>query len=68
MLGVRNLYVPLPEPALERLRELARRELRDTKAQAAYFILAGLAQDEATRVAAVRPRRRARGFSNGGES
>jgi hypothetical protein len=39
---VRNLYVPLPEPAIERLRELARRELRDPKSQATVLILDGL--------------------------
>lgn len=37
-----NLYVPLPPAANERLRELARRELRDPRTQAAYLIIAGL--------------------------
>lgn len=39
---MRSIYVPLPEGAAERLRELARRELRDPKAQAARLILDGL--------------------------
>ena len=36
------MYVPLPEGAAERLRELARREVRDPKEQAAWLILDGL--------------------------
>lgn len=39
---MRSIYVPLPEGAADRLRELARRELRDPKAQAAVLILEGL--------------------------
>jgi hypothetical protein len=39
---VRNVYVPLPEDAVDRLRQLADREYRDTKAQAAWLILDGL--------------------------
>ena len=39
---MRNLYVPLPEPAVDRLRELAAREMRGTKEQAAVLILDGL--------------------------
>jgi len=39
---MRNIYVPLPEPAAERLRELAKREYRGTKDQAAVLILEGL--------------------------
>lgn len=39
---MRNLYVPLSGEAVERLRELARREFRDPKAQAAVLILDGL--------------------------
>jgi hypothetical protein len=39
---VRSIYVPLPDVAIERLREMARRELRDPKAQASYLILSGL--------------------------
>lgn len=39
---MRNLYVPLPSEAVERLRELASREFRDPKAQAAVLILDGL--------------------------
>jgi hypothetical protein len=39
---VRNVYVPLSDSAVERLRELAQREYRDTKAQAAWLILDGL--------------------------
>jgi hypothetical protein len=39
---VRNLYVPLTDTAVEQLRELARHEYRDTKAQAAWLILEGL--------------------------
>jgi hypothetical protein len=36
------VYVPLTETAVEQLRELARREFRDTKGQAAWLILDGL--------------------------
>ena len=36
------MYVPLPEGATDSLWELARRELRDPKAQAAVLILEGL--------------------------
>jgi hypothetical protein len=43
---VRNIYVPLPEDAVERLRELATRELRGTKDQAAWLILEGLRRSE----------------------
>lgn len=39
---MRSIYVPLPEGASDRLRELARRELRDPKEQAAWLILDGL--------------------------
>jgi hypothetical protein len=39
---MRNIYVQLPSEAVERLRELARREFRDPKAQAAVLILDGL--------------------------
>jgi hypothetical protein len=39
---VRSIYVPLPEGATDRLWELARREMRDPKAQAAVLILDGL--------------------------
>lgn len=39
---MRSIYVPLPEGTADRLRELARRELRDPKAQAAVLILEGL--------------------------
>lgn len=39
---MRSIYVPLPEDATDRLVELARRELRDPKAQAAVLILEGL--------------------------
>jgi hypothetical protein len=39
---MRSIYVPLTERAAERLRELARREMRDPKAQAAVLILEGL--------------------------
>ena len=35
---MRSIYVPLPEGAIDRLRELARRELRRSKSQAAYLI------------------------------
>jgi hypothetical protein len=38
----RTIYVPLPAPAADRLRELARREFREPKDQAAYLIIAGL--------------------------
>lgn len=40
--GVRAIYVPLPEGAADRLRELAQRELRDPKSQATVLILDGL--------------------------
>jgi len=39
---MRSIYVPLPEGAGDRLRELARRELRDPREQAAWLILDGL--------------------------
>ena len=39
---MRNLYVPLPEGAIERLRELAAREFRGTKEQATVLIIDGL--------------------------
>jgi hypothetical protein len=39
---MKNIYVPLPEGATDRLWELARREVRDPKAQAAVLILDGL--------------------------
>ena len=39
---MRSIYVPLPEGTADRLRELARRELRDPKEQAAWLILDGL--------------------------
>lgn len=39
---MRSIYVPLPEGASDRLRELARRELRDPREQAAWLILDGL--------------------------
>jgi hypothetical protein len=39
---MRAIYVPLPEGAADRLRELARRELRDPREQATWLILAGL--------------------------
>lgn len=54
---MRSIYVPLPEGAADRLRELARRELRDPKEQATWLILdglkrAGLSVDLQTREAA----------------
>lgn len=39
---MRNIYVPLPEPAIEQLRQLAEQEYRGTKEQAAVLILDGL--------------------------
>ncbi len=42
MAVMRSIYVPLPEGTADRLWELARRELRDPKAQAAVLILEGL--------------------------
>ena len=39
---MRSIYVPLPEGAADRLRELAHREMRDPRAQASWLILAGL--------------------------
>jgi hypothetical protein len=44
--AVRNIYVPLPEEAVERLRALAARELRGTKEQATWLILDGLKRAE----------------------
>jgi hypothetical protein len=49
---MRNIYVPLPEPAVEQLRTLAEREYRGAKEQAAVLILDGLRRaglDPATR-------------------
>ena len=39
---MRCIYVPLPEEVADRLRELARREMREPREQAAWLILAGL--------------------------
>jgi hypothetical protein len=39
---MRTIYVPLPEDAADRLRELARREMRGPREQAAWLILLGL--------------------------
>lgn len=39
---MRAIYVPLPEGAADKLQELARREMRDPKTQAAWLILDGL--------------------------
>jgi hypothetical protein len=39
---MRNIYVPLPESAVEQLRALADREYRGAKEQAAVLILDGL--------------------------
>lgn len=39
---MKSIYVPLPEGTSDRLWELARREMRDPKAQAAVLILDGL--------------------------
>lgn len=36
------MYVPLPQGAADRLRQLARRELRDPPEQATWLILEGL--------------------------
>ncbi|HEY5520795.1 MAG TPA: hypothetical protein VIK08_09060 [Candidatus Limnocylindrales bacterium] len=38
----RSIYVPLPEGASAALRDLARRELRDPRAQAAMLVIEGL--------------------------
>ena len=35
---MRTIYVPIPDGTAERLQELARRELRDPKAQAAILL------------------------------
>ena len=43
---MRSIYVPLPEAAIPSLVELAQRELRDPKAQAAWLILDGLRRAE----------------------
>ena len=42
---MRNIYVPLPETAVEQVRELAGREYRGTKEQAAWLILDGLRRE-----------------------
>jgi hypothetical protein len=39
---MRQVYVPLTENAIAQLLELARRELREPKVQAAWLILDGL--------------------------
>ncbi|MEK6720537.1 MAG: hypothetical protein AABZ33_07670 [Chloroflexota bacterium] len=39
---MRSVYIPLPEAAVDRLRELAAREMRDPKAQAAWLVVDGL--------------------------
>ena len=39
---MRAIYVPLPEGIAERLRELARREMRDPREQATWLIVDGL--------------------------
>lgn len=39
---MRTIYVALPSDALERLRDLAQREFRGAKEQAAVLILEGL--------------------------
>ena len=39
---MRTLYVQIPEAELARLAELARREYRDPRAQAAHLIVEGL--------------------------
>ena len=39
---MRAIYVPLPEGVASKLRELARREYRDTHAQATVLIVDGL--------------------------
>jgi hypothetical protein len=39
---MRSIYVPLPEEAADRLRELAAREMRDPRDQATWLILEGL--------------------------
>ena len=43
---MRNINVPLPDEAIERLSQIAQRELRDTRAQAARLILEGIARAE----------------------
>jgi hypothetical protein len=39
---MRSIYVPLPDKAADRLYELAQRELRDPRDEAAWLILVGL--------------------------
>ncbi len=39
---MRSIYVPLPEDVADRLRELARRELRDPREQAVWLTVEGL--------------------------
>ena len=39
---MRSIYIAIPDEAADRLRELARRELRSPRQQAAILVLAGL--------------------------
>jgi len=39
---MRSIYIALPDEAADRLRELARRELRSPRQQATVLVLAGL--------------------------
>jgi hypothetical protein len=39
---MKAIYVPLPEEVAERLREMARREMRDPRDQASWLIQVGL--------------------------
>ena len=55
-----TFYIALPEDAADRLRELARRERRSPRQQAAVLILAALERLDADARPAARPGRRTR--------
>jgi hypothetical protein len=43
---MRAIFVPLPEGVVDRLRQLARREMRGTREQAAMLLIEGLRRAE----------------------
>lgn len=57
---VSSFYIALPEDAADRLRELARRERRSPRQQAAVLVLAALERLDADAQPADRPGRRTR--------
>lgn len=59
---MRSIYISLPADAADRLRELARRERRSPRQQAAVLVLAALERDAETaaRMEKPSPRRRTR--------